>query len=154
MAKRRQIYEKSCKNLYKWWNIYQTSCIIAEKVVSLHSNTGEIASVESLRVGELCSGMVPVRLLWVNNNSISWLFGTSWNLRNFNRLCNRWLYANYLGQLWKSNLEINPARMRYAEAQASLRRLYLNIITRGSGHFVTVTMYPDLFKWHVFSSGF
>ena len=26
---------------------------------------------ERLRVGELCSGMVPVRLLWVNNNSIS-----------------------------------------------------------------------------------
>ena len=34
------------------------------------------------------------------------------------------LYAKYLGQLLKSNLENNPARMRYAEAQASERGLY------------------------------
>ena len=33
-------------------------------------------------------------------------------------------YAKYLGQLLKSDLENNPARMRYAEAQASERGLY------------------------------
>jgi hypothetical protein len=69
-------------------------------------------------------GIENCAFLDAGTNKVAKKLGT---FENSSYLCSRKespSYAKYLGQLLKSDLENNPARMRYAEAQASERGLY------------------------------